>query len=168
MTTTDQTAPAARQRSHHPSKERSHQATPQPPEPTHRIVTPPSHRPDHTTPKSKEWEPRRLSSRIGDAFAGLRFVNESPGSLMDQIEYAEDGAYSNRVGGPWRTANIAYARCIAVPGLAICYFLGWAFFTRLSRAITVLIVSVPLLALLNDVPVVEWLVPDWADITTWF
>jgi hypothetical protein len=95
-------------------------------------------------------------------------VNTSPGSLRDQIEYARDGAYTTRAGGPWRAANIAFARFIAMPGLAICYFIAWALFTRLMRTVTTLVVAVPLLIVLNGIPVVDWFVPDWADVTTWF
>lgn len=165
------------QGSHQASHQRSHQAPPQPPEPTHRIVTPPtshpshqpSHHPGHTTPES-EWEdgPLTARERIADAFAGLRFVRSSPGSLLDQIEYARDGAYTTSKSGPWRLVNIWYARLVAVPGLAICYFIGWAFFTRLSRAVISVAVAVPLLVILNDIPIVELVIPDWADVTTWF
>ncbi|WP_219414157.1 hypothetical protein [Pseudonocardia nigra] len=174
MTTTDpRTAPPTHQTGralpHQRSPQAPHQPLPHPPEPTHRIVTPPSPHPDRTTPEP-EWDdqPQRPSDRLGEAFAGLRFVSSSPGSLRDQIEYARDGAYTTRAGGPWRTANIAFARFIASPGLTICYFIAWAFFTRLMRTVTTLVVAVPLLIVLNGVPVVGWFVPDWADVTTWF
>lgn len=179
------------QRSHQPS----HQAPPQPPEPTHRIVTPAphqqspqpshqashqpshqashqashhlSHQPDHTTPES-EWddEPLGFRDRLADAFAELRFVRETPGSLQDQMAYAKQGAYATR-NGLWRRANILFVRFIGNPGTAVLYLLKWAFFSRLSRTITSLVVAVPLLAVLNGVPVVELVIPDWADITSW-
>lgn len=106
-------------------------------------------------------------SWLWDALDGLRFVNNSPGSLRDQIDYAVDGAYSNRAEGPWRNANIGYARFIATPGLTLCLLIGWAFFTRLSRALTCGPILLFLLMLLNAMPITAWLIPDGVDFTTW-
>lgn len=101
-------------------------------------------------------------------FTGLRFVHQSPGSLLDQVDYARDGAYTIQVEGWWRNANIWFARLIAVPGLTICHLIAWALFTRLSRTIVALIVVPLVLMLANGLPVVSWVVPDWADFTTWW
>lgn len=135
---------------------------------THRIVGSPTNLAIANPDSQAGDEPAggwRLA--VGDAIDGLRFVNQSPGSLLDQIDYAVDGAYSNRVEGPWRNANIIYARFVAVPGLALCYLIGWAFFTRLSRALTCGALLLFLLMILNAMPVTAWLIPDGADFTTW-
>lgn len=107
-------------------------------------------------------------SALREFLDSLRFVNQSPGSLRDQIEYAIDGAYSNRADGPWRKANIVFALFIAIPGLSLCYLIGGIFFTRLSRTLTCGIVLLFGLMLLNAIPVTAWLIPDRADFTTWW
>lgn len=110
--------------------------------------------------------PFRVS--FADAAQQLRFVSNPPGSLLDQIEYAREGAYTNRVNGPWRTANIVFAKYIAVAGLGLCYLIGWSLFTRLSRTLTCGPLYLLLFMLLNQFPVVAWLVPDALDFTTWW
>ncbi len=105
--------------------------------------------------------------RLGAPLQGFRFVRESPGSLMDQIDYAREGAYTIRPDGVWRFANIVFARFVAVLGLGLCYLIAWAFFTRLSRTLTAVPVALLLLWLLNQLPVTQWLIPDWADFTIW-
>jgi hypothetical protein len=103
----------------------------------------------------------------GGLLAGLRFVSESPGSLRDQIEYAREGAYTNRVDGPWRNANIWFARLGAYPGLTVCYFWAWAFCTRLSRAMVAWPVLVIVMWLLLSLPVTQWFVRGLADFLWW-
>ncbi len=106
--------------------------------------------------------------RALDGLSLFRFFGESPGSLRDQIEFAEEGAYTT--GSPdgwWRTLNIWYARSIAFVGLSFCYLIAWAFFTRLTRAATSTIVGLCVLWALNQLPVTAWLIPDGLDFTTW-
>lgn len=137
--------------------------------PTHRILKPPTSLAigslDHQA--GDEAEPGDPRAWLSESLDGLRFVNNSPGSLRDQIDYAIDGAYSNRIDGWWRTANIIFARCIAAPGLTIGYLIMWAFFTRLSRALTCGPTLLFLLMLLNAMPITAWFIPDGADFTTW-
>ena len=150
--------------------------------PTHRVVTSPARQlgtpagADTTgaagaagaaTPPPAAGDRPAWRDRLAETFSGLRFVNRSPGSLRDQIDYAEDGAYSTRDGW-WRTANIVFAKTVARVGLTVCYFLAWAVFTRLSRCLTTLVVAPCALMLLNGIPLVGYLIPDWADVTTWF
>lgn len=138
-------------------------------QPTHRILKPPTSLAIGSLDRQAgdDEEPSDGRSWLSEALDGLRFVNNSPGSLRDQIDYANDGAYSNRGDGWWRNANIGFARFVAVPGLTLCYLIGWAFFTRLSRALTCAPVALFALMLLNTMPVTAWLIPDWADFTTW-
>lgn len=104
---------------------------------------------------------------LTDALFGLRFVSESPGSLRDQIAYAREAAYSNRTDGPWRKANIWFARLVAIPGLTICYSLAWALFTRLSRAMTAWPVILLIMWLLISLPVTRWFIRELADLMMW-
>ena len=138
-------------------------------QPTHRILKPPTSLAIGSLDRQAgdEAEAGDPGTWLSEALDGLRFVNNSPGSLRDQIDYAIDGAYSNRVDGWWRNANIIFARLIAVPGLTVVYLIGWAFFTRLSRALTCTPVLLFVLMLLNAMPITAWLIPDWADFTTW-
>lgn len=137
--------------------------------PTHRILKPPTSLAIGSLDRQAgdDAAPGDSRSWLSEALDGLRFVNNSPGSLRDQIDYATDGAYSNRIDGWWRNANIGFARFVAVPGLTICLLIGWAFFTRLSRALTCGPVLLFVLMLLNTMPITAWLIPDWADFTTW-
>lgn len=137
--------------------------------PTHRILaSPTSLAVDVEDRQAGDEEPDGgWRAWLGDALDGLRFVNNSPGSLRDQVDYAVDGAYSNRVDGWWRNSNIIFARAWATPGLAVIYLIGWAFFTRLSRALTCGPLLLFVLMLLNSMPATAWLVPDGADFTTW-
>ena len=127
---------------------------------THHIVASPD-RQDH----DRRYDDGQYDDRQGGWLAGLRFAY--PGGLPDQIEYARDGAYSVRVDGWWRNANIWFARLVAVPGLILCYLIAWAFFTRLPRTFASLVIAPLLFMLLNSFPVTNWFVPDWADFTTW-
>jgi hypothetical protein len=137
-------------------------------QPTHRILKPPTSLAIGSLDRQAgDDEAGDSGSWLSEALDGLRFVNNSPGSLRDQIDYAVDGAYSNRDDGLWRKANITFARFVAVPGLTICLLIAWAFFTRLSRALTCWPVLLFLLMLLNAMPVTAWLIPDWSDFTTW-
>jgi len=122
---------------------------------------------DNATSPTGAGDRRAWRDRLAETFNGLRFVDRSPGSLRDQIDYAEDGAYSTREGW-WRTANVVFAKTVARVGLTVCYFLAWAVFTRLSRCLTTLVVAPFALMLLNGIPLVGYLIPDWADVTTWF
>lgn len=138
------------------------------PQPTHRILKPPTSLAIGSLDRrAGDDEAGGSGTWLAEALDGLRFVNTSPGSLRDQIDYAIDGAYSNRVEGWWRNANIGFARIVAVPGLTVVYLIGWAFFTRLSRALTCAPVLLFALMLLNSMPATAWFVPDGADFTTW-
>lgn len=138
-------------------------------QPTHRILKPPTSLAIGSLDRQAgdDDEAGGSGSWLSEALDGLRFVNTSPGALRDQIDYAVDGAYSNRIDGVWRNANIVFARLIAVPGLTIGYLIMWAFFTRLSRALTCAPVALFALMLLNSMPVTAWFIPDAVDFTTW-
>ena len=142
--------------------------------PTHRIVTPPpaDEPAGDRQPGDDDWDaPLTRRERAEDLFRGwfdgLRFVREPPGSLRDQIDYAKNGAYTVASEGLLRRANIVFAHLVATPGLTVLYFAAWAYFTRLNRAAVAVPLTVVALVLANTVPVVHWLVPDWADLTWW-
>ncbi len=120
-------------------------------QPTHRIVA--------TDRQDDDRQPGRLVA----ALSGLRFMEQA----MDRIDYARNGAYSIQVDGWWRNANIWFVSLVAIPGMIVCDSIKWALFERLPRTLVSLIVIPLALMLLNGLPVIAWLVPDWADFTTW-
>lgn len=97
----------------------------------------------------------------------MRFVRQSPRTTNDKITYAIHGAYAMPESF-WRTANILFAYTVAPVGHVVCDAIKWALFDRLSRALLAVPVLIALLFVLNQIPLVEWLIPDQWDISTAF
>jgi hypothetical protein len=129
-------------------------------EPTHHIATPPQVDEDDPaeTPASSNWLISRLER--------CRFWYQQVDSLQDHLRFGRDAAISIAARGPWRTANIWFAR-LTTPFLIILFFAIWAYFRKLSRALVAWPLTFLIGAWLNHIPFVEWFVPDMLDPTTW-
>lgn len=110
--------------------------------------------------------PGRIRDRVLATLGELRFVRERPSSLVDHLAYARVGQWTTQNEGQRRTAALVWAYTVAIPVTALAHFTVWAV-ARPTRAGVVAAVAAVLATALNQIPVVELLIPDWASLTAW-
>ena len=107
-----------------------------------------------------------IHDRVRAALGELRFVRERPSSLVDHLAYARYGEWTTQDDGQRRSAAVMWAYLVAIPVTAVAHFAVWAV-ARPTRAAVVTVIAAVLATALNQIPVVERLVPDWASLTAW-
>ncbi len=107
----------------------------------------------------------------GKAFAGwasaLRFVHERPNSLVDAIRDARSGEWTTDIDGGRRRAALVWAYLFVIPNLVAAYMWAWQT-ARFPRFVTCATVELLLCTVLNQIPVVQWFIPDAFDMATWW
>lgn len=107
-----------------------------------------------------------VQDRMRIAVGELRFVRERPSSLVDHLAYARFGEWTTQDDGQRRTAALMWAYLVAIPVTAVAHFTVWAV-ARPTRAAVVGALAAVLATALNQIPVLELLVPDGASLTAW-
>jgi hypothetical protein len=134
---------------HHPAHQGSHQG---PHHPAHHPDHQDPHHPDHhgTDLVPAAFTPRLpgIRGRLIESTRDLRFRTESPPSLQQRIRNAETAAYTIRNDGPWRTANIYYAKTVGRVITNVSYWTAWAFGETLGRALFSVAILIPFVMLL--------------------
>lgn len=109
----------------------------------------------------------RLRAAVIAALGEIRWVSERPSSLRDQIGYARDGAWTAEIDGRARHLQLAWAFVVAIPITVAAYLTVWSVSRSPLRALAVWGVIAVVATVLNQIPAVELLVPDWASLTVW-
>jgi hypothetical protein len=109
---------------------------------------------------------QKVHAKVLEAGKELRFVSERPNSLRDHIAYAVSGEWTDQIDGRLRHLALIYVWMVAIPNSTIAYLWVWAS-ARPIRFASFLAVTLTVNTALNQIPVVEWLIPDWATLTYW-
>lgn len=106
--------------------------------------------------------------RVFAPVEGLRLSRDAGETTHERIEWASHAAYT--APGPdglWRKANVIFAYTIGPVVTILCDTIRWTC-GNLARFLGGIVVTVSLCFILNQVPVVQWVIPDQWDVSNLF
>lgn len=122
--------------------------------------------PDNAAPDDAAEKPSRLD-RVRARLPEI--VTEPQPSLRSLIEHSRHGDWTaeSDSDSPVRQAHLAWTYGVAIPATSAAYALQWGVRTP-GRALATALALVVLGTALNHLPILDWIIPDFLDITCWF
>lgn len=108
----------------------------------------------------------KLAAAIGTWFDGFRFVSEDIGSLRKQLRLARSRAFNGSDIFLLHVLRVAFFFAFTAPAVTILFCIAWLILDPVRFA-SAFVINLPVSAVVNHVPVVEIVWPDFLDCTTW-
>ncbi len=103
----------------------------------------------------------RMRHGIAETVRNVRFITDRPPCLIEHLNYARRGEWSEEREGPARLLAEVYAWLVAMPISVVAYLIAWCA-ARPGRVLTALGLWVAIASALARVPFVGAIIPSWS------